>query len=94
MIQSKEITPSFSSRLSTMGTAQSSHAKNQIAPVKEQLLFEVSGNQSVMGRKSALKSIDFDDAIKPALDAEEEDDLASFSESDEGTKLPFDLSDL
>jgi hypothetical protein len=92
MIQSKEITPPLSSRLSKMGTAQSS--QNQIAPVKEQLLFEVSGNQSVMGRKSALKSIDFDDAIKPALDAEEEDDLASFSESDEGTRLPFVLSDL
>lgn len=95
MIQSKEITPSLSSRLSTMGSAQSSHAKNQIAPVKEQLRFEVSGNQCVMGRKSDVKCIDIavmDDAMKPALEAEEED-FASFSDSDEGTRLPFELPD-
>ena len=73
-----------------MGSAQSSHAKNQIAPAKEQLQkLEVSVNQCVRGRKSAheviKQSVVVIDDIEPTLEVEDEElDDSVVYESDEG----------
>jgi len=72
-----------------MGSAQSSHAKNQIAPAKEQLQkLEVSVNQCVRGRKSAheiiKQSVVVIDDIEPTLEVEDEElDDSVVYESDE-----------
>jgi len=72
-----------------MGSAQSSHAKNQIAPAKEQLQkLEVSVNQCVRGRKSAHEIIKQSavviDDIEPTLEVEDEElDDSVVYESDE-----------
>jgi hypothetical protein len=75
-----------------MGTVQSSHAKNQIAPNKEQLHHvKISGNQGVTGRKSSPKSIELSIAINNAElttleveDREELDDSSLYESDDEG----------
>jgi len=74
-----------------MGTVQSSHAKNQIAPNKEQLHHvKISGNQGVTGRKSSPKSIELSIAINNAElstleveDREELDDSSLYESDDE-----------